>query len=115
MQRTWNRTAWNDPTPLYSDNPYWSVYENTSADKRNRIYGSAGLTYNFSKKVYLTGKVYGDTYSQEISDHVAIGSASLPAVSYTHLDVYKRQGFRYQKREKSSWLCNSGSKRRNHF
>ncbi len=90
MQRTWNRTAWNDPTPLYSDNPYWTVYENTSADKRNRIYGSAGLTYNFSKKVYLTGKVYGDTYSQEISDHVAIGSASLP-----EFNIQKRNNSEY--------------------
>ncbi len=77
-QRTWNRTAWNDATPLYSDNPYWTIYENTSEDFRNRFYGSAGLTYNFSKKVYATGKVYGDTYSQTISSRVAIGSAAVP-------------------------------------
>jgi TonB-dependent SusC/RagA subfamily outer membrane receptor len=28
MQRSWNRTAWDDATPLYSDNPYWTIYEN---------------------------------------------------------------------------------------
>ena len=77
MQRTWNRTSWDDPTPLYSDNPYWTVYENISQDKRDRFYGSAGLTYSFSDKVYLTGKVLGDTYSQDIDSRVAIGSAAL--------------------------------------
>ncbi len=76
MQRTWNRTAWNDSTPLYSDNPYWTVYENISQDSRDRFYGSAGLTYDISNKVYLTGKVYGDTYSQQIDSRVAVGSAA---------------------------------------
>lgn len=75
-QRSWNRTAWDDPTPLFSDNPYWTIYENTSADRRDRFYGNAGLTYNFSKKVYLSAKVYGDTYSQTITSHVAVGSAA---------------------------------------
>ena len=78
VQRSWNRTAWDDATPLYSDNPYWTIYENTSEDKRNRFFGSAGLTYNLSKKVYFTGKVFGDTYSQSISSRVAIGSAAVP-------------------------------------
>jgi hypothetical protein len=27
-QRTWNRTAWDDPTPNFADNPYWTRYEN---------------------------------------------------------------------------------------
>lgn len=78
MQRSWNRTAWNDGTPNFSDNPYWTIYENTSADNRNRFFGNAGLTYNLSKKVYVAGKVYGDTYSQTITSRVAIGSAALP-------------------------------------
>ena len=78
MQRTWNRTAWDDATPLYSDNPYWTIYENTSDDNRHRFFGNVGLSYYFTKKLYLSGKVYGDTYSQTISSRVAIGSAALP-------------------------------------
>ena len=76
MQRTWNRTAWDDATPLYSDNPYWTIYENTSDDSRNRFYGNVGLSYYFTKKLFLTGKVYGDTYSQTITSRVAVGSAA---------------------------------------
>jgi len=76
MQRSWNRTAWDDGTPNFSDNPYWTIYENTSDDSRHRFFGNAGLTYNFSKKVYVSGKVYGDTYSQQIRSRVAVGSAA---------------------------------------
>jgi TonB-linked SusC/RagA family outer membrane protein len=78
MQRSWNRTAWDDGTPNFSDNPYWTIYENTSADSRHRFFGNVGLTYNFSKKIYVVGKAYGDTYSQNISSRVAVGSAALP-------------------------------------
>ena len=94
MQRSWNRTAWDDATPLYSDNPYWTVYENISQDSRDRFYGSAGLTYNFSSKVYLTGKVLGDTYSQDIDSRVAIGSAALSEynVSKRNRSEYNYEG-----------------------
>lgn len=76
-QRTWNRTAWDDPTPLYSDNPYWTINENISQDSRDRFFGNAGLTYNFDKNFYVVGKVYGDVYSQNISTRVAVGSAGV--------------------------------------
>ncbi|MCQ9640169.1 SusC/RagA family TonB-linked outer membrane protein [Chryseobacterium sp. WG14] len=95
MQRSWNRTAWNDGTPNFSDNPYWTIYENTSADTRNRFFGNAGLTYNFSKKVYVSGKVYGDTYSQTISSRVAIGSA---AQSQYNLRKSNNSEFNYEGR-----------------
>ncbi len=73
-QRTWNRTSASNPTPYYSDNPYWSVYENTSDDRRNRFFGNAGLTYKFNKNFYATANVYGDTYSFQVQQRVAIGS-----------------------------------------
>ncbi len=77
MQRSWNRTAWNDPTPLYSDNPYWTIYENVSNDRRNRFYGHAGLTYNLLDNLYVVGKVYADIYAQDNDSRVAIGSQSI--------------------------------------
>lgn len=80
-QRTWNRTAWNDATPYYSDNPYWTIYENISTDKRNRFYGSAGLTYDILPNLYATGKVYADIYSQNNSNRVAIGSQAVSGYS----------------------------------
>ncbi len=74
QQRSWNRTAWDNGTPKYSDNPYWIINENTSTDTRNRFYGNGKLTYNFTKELYAVGNVYGDTYSFNIAERVAIGS-----------------------------------------
>src|SRR5690606_32980809 len=48
-QRSWNRTSWSNGEPQFSDNPYWTVYENTSEDIRNRFYGNMKLKYEFSK------------------------------------------------------------------
>ncbi|MDO5607477.1 MAG: SusC/RagA family TonB-linked outer membrane protein [Capnocytophaga sp.] len=78
-QRSWNRTSWDDPTPVYSDNPYWVINENTSEDKRNRFFGNAGITYHFLPELYAVGKVYGDTYASRIWERVAIGSQALPS------------------------------------
>ncbi|MDN3671858.1 SusC/RagA family TonB-linked outer membrane protein [Flavobacterium branchiarum] len=82
-QRSWNRTAWNDGTPKYSDNPYWIINENTASDKRNRLYGNAKLTYNITPDLYLVGNVYGDTYTLTIDERVAIGSQAQPKYSST--------------------------------
>ena len=86
-QRTWNRSAYDDPTPLYSDNPYWIINENTSEDIRVRTFGSAGLTYNFNKNFYVVGKAYGDAYSLDISTRVAVGSAAVPGYTLAKRNV----------------------------
>ena len=44
-QATWNRRAWNNPTPAYSNNPYWTRYMNWQNDSRNRVYGNIGFSY----------------------------------------------------------------------
>ncbi|MBO4233803.1 SusC/RagA family TonB-linked outer membrane protein [Riemerella anatipestifer] len=75
-QRPWNRTSYLNPTPKYADNPYWTVYENTADDRRNRFYGNFGLKYEIAKGLYATGNVYGDTYSLEIQQRQAVGSQS---------------------------------------
>ena len=94
-QRTWNRTAWDNPTPKYSDNPYWTINENTSEDVRQRFFGNAGLTYNFDKHFYIVGKVYGDVYSQGYSTRVAVGSQ---AVSNYTLEKRNVSEFNYEGR-----------------
>lgn len=73
-QRVWNRTAWNDPTAKYSDNPYWTAYENYTTDKRQRVYGNVSLTYNITKDFYAVGNLFGDVYSFTNDTRVAIGS-----------------------------------------
>ncbi|RTY93090.1 SusC/RagA family TonB-linked outer membrane protein [Flavobacterium sp. RSP46] len=73
-QRTWNRKGFDDATPNYSDNAYWTINENTSEDKRNRLFGNAKLTYNITDELYVVGNVYADTYTFRVSERVAIGS-----------------------------------------
>ncbi|RXG22693.1 SusC/RagA family TonB-linked outer membrane protein [Leeuwenhoekiella aequorea] len=73
-QRTWNRTAFDDATPRYTDNPYWILNENTASDKRTRWYGSVGATYNFTDDFYAVAKVYGDTYDFRVNERTAVGS-----------------------------------------
>src|SRR5690606_34806416 len=73
-QRTWTRNAWDDRTPRHTDNQYWIINENTSADQRHRYYGTFGLTYNLTDELYATANLYSDTYSFEINDRTAIGS-----------------------------------------
>lgn len=94
-QRTWNRTSWSDGTPLYSDNPYWVVYENTADDRRNRLFGNIGLKYNFSKHLYTEAKIYGDTYSLQIQQRNAVGSQ---AESYYQLIQRNFTEFNYEAR-----------------
>lgn len=76
-QRTWNRQAWDSGLPQYSDNPYWTIYENTSEDSRSRFYGNVKLRYDFMPGLYAITSVYGDTYAFDIESHVAIGSQAV--------------------------------------
>ncbi len=82
-QRSWNRISWSDGRPNFSDNPYWTVNENYSDDTRNRYYGNIKLQYEFTKGLYAVGSVYGDTYSFDIQERVAVGSASQSAYGLT--------------------------------
>ncbi len=77
-QRTWNRTSALDGTPLFHNNPYWIVYENTAEDLRNHFYGDVQLKYEFIDGLYAVGTVYGDHYDYNIQNHVAIGSQAQP-------------------------------------
>jgi TonB-linked SusC/RagA family outer membrane protein len=52
-QATWNRSDYfdsagnfhADPTPAYSNNPYWTRNMNWQNDTRNRLYGNIGFSY----------------------------------------------------------------------
>jgi len=83
-QRTWNRIAYDNPNPRYTDNPYWVINENTAADKRTRWFGNTGLKYDLTNNLYAVGKIYVDTYNFVINEQVAIGSASQS--SYTEIN-----------------------------
>lgn len=94
-QRTWNRTSYLDGTPKYSDNAYWTVYENTADDRRNRFFGNVGFTYDIAKGLYATANMYGDTYGLQIQQRNAIGSQ---AQSYYTISQRNFSEFNYESR-----------------
>ncbi len=73
-QRTWNRSDWNDPTPAYTDNAYWTRYENYQNDQRDRVYGNYGVNVNFAPWLKLTGRMGADFYRMFAEERSAIGS-----------------------------------------
>jgi TonB-linked SusC/RagA family outer membrane protein len=79
-QATWNRNSWDDPTPAYSNNPYWTRYMNVQNDSRNRIYGNLGFSYKILPELKIQFKSNLDffvdkqyernaVYSQELSKY----------------------------------------------
>ena len=75
-QRSWNRTSMDDPTPAYSNNPYWDRNMNYQNDKRDRYYGNVGLSYQIFSWLKAQGKINLDNYTFRTQERVAIGSAS---------------------------------------
>ncbi|HOW21503.1 MAG TPA: SusC/RagA family TonB-linked outer membrane protein [Tenuifilaceae bacterium] len=73
-QRTWNRTDWDNPVPAYTDNPYWSRYENYQNDRRDRVYGNFGVNLTFTPWLKLTGRMGTDFYRMFSEERMAIGS-----------------------------------------
>ncbi|MCF8232833.1 MAG: SusC/RagA family TonB-linked outer membrane protein [Bacteroidales bacterium] len=94
-QRTWNRKAYDNPTPQYADNPYWTANENTPEDERNRFYGNLGLTYQILDNLSFEGNIYGDTYNFYIREKVAVGSQAQP---YFREIVRSRSEYNYEGR-----------------
>ncbi|QZT36442.1 SusC/RagA family TonB-linked outer membrane protein [Halosquirtibacter xylanolyticus] len=73
-QNSWNRTSAYDGTPAYSNNPYWTRYENYTEDERNRYIGNIGLTYDVTSDLKASLKTYHDSYTFRNSQRSAIGS-----------------------------------------
>ena len=78
---TWNWTDPDDLTPIYSDNPYWTRYENYENDERFRTFGYAMANYKFTDWFSLMGRVTMDTYDEMQEERIAVGSADVPMYS----------------------------------
>lgn len=93
--RTWNRGAWDNASPRFTDNPYWIINKQTNNDKTHRFFGNIGFTYDFTSQLYLIGKIYGDVYSLMTEDRVAKGS--MEESRYSKYNSYN-SGFNYEAR-----------------
>ncbi len=76
---TWN---WGSPTdaiedngPIYTDNAYWSRYQNFSSDTRDNFFGYAAATYKIAPWVDFTGRFAYNGTSDMQEERIAIGSA----------------------------------------
>ena len=92
-QRSWNRSSYDDPSPAYSDNAYWTQYKNYPENWRNRVFGNVNLNYELTDFLSVSGAVNQDFFNDRRATRVAESSAStseyseaLREVSETNLD-----------------------------
>lgn len=74
---TWNWTDPNQLDPIYSDNIYWTRYENYQNDERNRYFGRVNLTYTINDWLNVLGRASVDSYSEIQEERIAVGSADV--------------------------------------
>ena len=74
--RTWNRKSFENSAPKYSDNPYWTAYENYQSDERTRVFGTTGIKINITDYLSAVGNVFLDTYTFSAEERTSIGSQS---------------------------------------
>jgi len=80
-QVNWNRAGWDDPTPAYCNNPYWSRYMNYENDSRNRIYGNVGLSYKILDNLKFQYKANVDFFVDKQYERNAVYSPELSRYS----------------------------------
>lgn len=78
---TWNPNSPDNLSPIYSDNPYWTRYENYETDTRNRYFGNLGLQYDLNDIFSLVGRFSYDTYDELQEERVNVGSADVASYS----------------------------------
>jgi hypothetical protein len=67
--------------PIYTDNYYWTRYQNYENDTRSRIFGNAMLNYKATDYLNLMGRVTLDTYNEFQEERIAVGSQAAGAYS----------------------------------
>jgi TonB-linked SusC/RagA family outer membrane protein len=62
-QVSWNRKAFNDPTPASATTPYWTANRGYESDSRTRLYGLAGFDAKPTSWLSLSAKVFMDEFT----------------------------------------------------
>ncbi|MDT0684855.1 SusC/RagA family TonB-linked outer membrane protein [Autumnicola psychrophila] len=78
---TWNPNSPDNLSPIYSDNPYWTLYENYQTDTRNRYFGNINLDYEISDVFSVLGRFTFDTYDELQEERINVGSAGVSEYS----------------------------------
>ena len=78
---TWNTKSATNLNPIYSDNPYWTFYENYETDQRNRYFGNVALDYEINDWLSVLGRFTYDTYSGLQEERTNVGSSNVSKYS----------------------------------
>lgn len=73
-QASWNRSGWDDPTPAYSNSPYWIRNMNYETDNRNRVYGNVGFSYKILPTLKFQYKSNLDFWVDKQFERIAVFS-----------------------------------------
>ena len=71
---SWNANAWNDTRPAYSDNYYFSRYQNFQNDERDRYTGMAAVEYKLTDWLTAMGRFTFDNYNELREERIAEGT-----------------------------------------
>lgn len=72
----------------YHDNPYFTVYENTNGQQKNRIYGNVMLNYKITDKLNLMLRTGLDNYNELRDRKRAFSTQRFPRGNYREDNVY---------------------------
>jgi len=78
---TWNPNGPDNLSPIYSDNIYFSRYENFETDTRNRYFGNMSLDYELNSIFSIAGRFSFDTYDELQEERVNVGSSDIAKYS----------------------------------
>ena len=78
---TWNPNSSTNLKPIYSDNPYWTFYENYQTDTRSRYFGNVALEDKLTDWLSIMGRFSFDTYSELQEERTNVGSADVSKYS----------------------------------
>ncbi|KEO71983.1 SusC/RagA family TonB-linked outer membrane protein [Anditalea andensis] len=72
----------------YHDNPYFTVYENTNGQQKDRIFGNLSLNYSITEKLNLMIRTGLDTYNELRDRKRAFSTQRFPRGNYREDNVY---------------------------
>ena len=78
---TWNPNSPSNLAPIYSDNPYFTRYQNYETDTRNRYFGNLALDYEINDMFSVVGRFSFDTYDELQEERINVGSADVAGYS----------------------------------
>ena len=78
---TWNPNSSTNLKPIYSDNPYWTFYENYQTDTRSRYFGNVALEDKLTDWLSILGRFSFDTYAELQEERTNVGSADVSKYS----------------------------------